>query len=193
MHLMLDIETLGTDSRAVVLSLGSTVIGPGYPSYYMTFANAHDMSVVDQQIEVYARTMTGSTIAWWINQTSKEAKDAVFHSAEVRHKPLYEGMLEWLEWVNNQLEARNETFNDLVIWGNSAAFDCSITKSLLEDIGIEAPWKFWNEKCYRTLKGFFSGIERPRPEVPHHAMHDALAQAKHLEAILNHMETSCPT
>jgi len=52
-------------------------------------------------------------------------------------------------------------------------------------VNLEQPWHFWNDMCYRTVKNLLGGdIEFVKPEIPHHALWDAKAQAEHLIKIM---------
>lgn len=188
MHLMLDVETLGTDSRAVVLSLGSVFLSPGFPSFYMSFADATTpggMDNINYQIDFLERSVSADTLAWWLMKAPQQSREATFCPKPVHVRPVYEGLEEWIEWIDDHLPEEQDT---LIVWGNGAAFDQPIIESLMNDVGIRAPWKFWDTRCYRTMKALYKHIPRPVPEIPHHALHDALAQAKHLDLILKSLE-----
>jgi exodeoxyribonuclease VIII len=47
----------------------------------------------------------------------------------------------------------------------------------------DAPWPFWKDKCYRTVKGIWKDIKLDRVGTHHNALHDAESQAEHLIAI----------
>ncbi len=69
------------------------------------------------------------------------------------------------------------------VWGNGATFDNVLTRVAMEKCGIYVPWAFWQDKCYRTVKGAHPDIELVREGTAHKAIDDALSQAKHLIAI----------
>ena len=46
------------------------------------------------------------------------------------------------------------------------------------------PWKFWNDRCYRTIKSMHPEVPMPRTGTHHNALDDAKTQALHLMAIL---------
>ncbi len=68
------------------------------------------------------------------------------------------------------------------MWGNGADFDNAILAHCYSRLGRPAPWKFWNSRCYRTLKSF-SPVRGKRIGVHHHALDDAKTQAADAMAI----------
>ena len=66
------------------------------------------------------------------------------------------------------------------MWGNGATFDNVILANAYRGAGLPVPWKFWNDKCYRTIKGFFPQIKLQRIGTHHNAQDDAESQAWHL-------------
>lgn len=162
-NLAIDIETLGTEPKAVVLSIGACFFDPESgmlgPSYY---ANLH----VQQQID-FDRQARYETLKWWMQQ-SAEAQARVFHGDEPR--PLHH-------------------FSDFIAdvcgdeckpWGNGATFDVSILESLFRDFSLPVPWKFYNIRDVRTIVDV-SELDRsaiPFQGVPHDALDDAVHQAK---------------
>ncbi len=76
----------------------------------------------------------------------------------------------------------------IAIWGNGAGFDQPILSAVYRAVGVVQPWKFFNERCYRTLKNLYPGFPYTRPKLAHHALEDAKAQAVHAVAILNASE-----
>jgi hypothetical protein len=74
---------------------------------------------------------------------------------------------------------------DVLVWSNGASFDIPILNSAFNDVNVAAPWKFYNERCYRTMKNLYPDVPYARAEgsVAHNALHDARDQARHLQLI----------
>jgi exodeoxyribonuclease VIII len=68
---------------------------------------------------------------------------------------------------------------DWVLWGNGAAFDNVILRNSYVRCSIEAPWQFWQDRCFRTVASS-SPMKRVAEGVAHNALDDAITQAKHL-------------
>lgn len=49
-------------------------------------------------------------------------------------------------------------------------------------VDLELPWKFWNDRCYRTVSAGFP--RRQQTGTHHNALDDAISQTKHLLAYL---------
>lgn len=172
---MADIETLDTRPSAVVISIGVVLFNRREPKVKMKELNLKfgKKEFRDEQI-MMGRTVDKETVAWWKGQ-EPDAK-RIFKQANVTS----------MEDALNKLTAfLTQGDTNYLIWGNGSDFDNTITTSLYESFGMQAPWKFWNNRCFRTFKGEHGHITRP-PEfqgVKHDAVDDARQQARYLQAI----------
>ena len=64
------------------------------------------------------------------------------------------------------------------MWGNGSDFDTAITRSILLADGCSPFWNFRKQRCYREF--MIGKAKIHKPEISHHAMHDAIAQAKNV-------------
>ncbi|WP_394131944.1 3'-5' exonuclease [Marinobacter nauticus] len=172
---MADIETLDTRPSAVVISIGVVLFNRREPKVKMKELNLKfgKKEFRDEQI-MMGRTVDKETVAWWKGQ-EPDAK-RIFKQANVTS----------MEDALNKLTAfLTQGDTNYLIWGNGSDFDNTIITSLYESFGMQAPWKFWNNRCFRTFKGEHGHITRP-PEfqgVKHDAVDDARQQARYLQAI----------
>lgn len=166
-ELMLDFETLGTDSDTIVLSLGACFfdlqtkqIGP--KTFYVTFD-------VESQIE-NGRTFSKSTLEWWMNQS--DAAKRVFKENPTPTKQALGLLLSYIEYNCPDL-------SKLKVWGNGATFDISILESLLKEYKLPILWKYSNVMDFRTFKRFVAKDAKiDRASGTHHnAVDDAINQA----------------
>lgn len=161
MNLMLDLETLGRDDSAIVLSIGAvlfdwnTTIGPAFSA---------TLTADDQQR--LGRTIDADTVLWWLGQ-GETPRTAVL----TRPTPTY-AVLEQFAAFWAQHEPRT-------VWGNGADFDCVILASLYRSFDLPCPFQFWQHRCYRTLKGLRPDVRAPRTDTMHVAVEDAHRQAYH--------------
>lgn len=166
---MLDIETLGRKSNAVVLSVGAIF-------FDKERLGGEFYRVLDTptQVEV-GRTTNAETIDWWSKQ-EKAAQDAVF---AVTPTDTRQALEEFIEWIARQ---------PVNMWGNGADFDCVIFGSLFEDFGLKKPWGYGDNRCFRTLKNLcipFGSHELPhRHGTQHNALDDAVYQARMAQRFL---------
>jgi hypothetical protein len=168
MNVMVDLETLGTTPNSSIVSIGAVKFssaGVG-DEFYQTI---NLQSCKDAGLDI-----DPSTVAWWMGQ-SNEAR-AVFNS---KGKDLPDVLEAFTKFIGI------ENVGNVKVWGNGANFDNVILVNAYRRTGIKAPWQFYNDRCYRTIKSMFKKIEMERTGTHHNALDDAKSQAEHLVRILN--------
>ena len=168
---MLDLETYGTGANSALLAVGAVKFDPTTNEVGDSFYCVVDkQSCLDLGLEIDA-----ATEEWWSKQ-SPEAKTVLGEVGE----PLREVLLKFGAFCGEHA----------AMWGNGSDFDNAILASAYRKTKIEQPWKYFNNRCYRTMKSMFPTIKMKRVGVHHNAVDDARSQAIHLMAILEHMRTS---
>ena len=171
---MVDLETMGSGPTAAIVSIGCV------PFDRESLAVSQDefYTVVDLESSLKAGlTAESSTILWWMTQ-SEEARTELFSR---RRAQLYEALSALRYWMAGLVPAKN----DRKVWGNGAAFDNVILSSAYKAVGLETPWNFWNDRCFRTMKNEFAHVPLPdRAGLHHKAVDDARYQAECLVEIL---------
>ena len=144
----------------------------------LTVSQDEFYTVVDLESSLKAGlTAESSTILWWMMQ-SEEARTELFSR---RRAQLYEALSALRYWMAGLVPAKN----DRKVWGNGAAFDNVILSSAYKAVGLETPWNFWNDRCFRTMKNEFADVPLPdRSGLHHKAVDDARYQAECLVEIL---------
>lgn len=160
---MIDFETLGQKPDTAVLSLGAVL----FNRMQILEEKLWHFSL-DGQLEIGRRSVTGSTIIWWMQQDNK--------AKEVFERLALEGIL-IKDFAPQFIQFCDPAGADLRVWGNGATFDIPIAEHILESARIKPPWKFWNQRCYRTMKACF-GVDRKFEGVKHNALDDSRHQAK---------------
>lgn len=163
-HIMIDLETLATSANSVVVSVGACV----FTDIEIERSGYWVLDMNEQYKK--GRAMSVDTIRWWLNQ-SEEARQ-VFTL-----KPFT------LFSLDEFAKQFNEFFcgEQLHMWGNGADFDCAIMIDLFERHQLPKPegWKYYNHMCYRTFHQLFKCKNlAPRQGTHHHALDDAIHQAK---------------
>lgn len=110
---------------------------------------------------------------WWLKQ-SEEARSYFFNNDNA--PSLMDALHRFSEFYNK---------HNGMVWGNGAMFDNSILGNSYKRCGLDVPWKFWNDMCYRTIKNMNKHIPIGRVGTYHNAVDDAESQALHLIKILN--------
>jgi hypothetical protein len=172
-EIMVDLETLGVNSFSVILSIGAVRFEAG---------PMQAMEPFYQSIKLESALACGlkidpSTLVWWLGQ-GKEARQ-VFTDPEAVALPI--ALDAFTDWYNSRPDR---------LWGNSASFDLGLLANAYKACQKELPWKFYNERCYRTLKGLpiAKDVTMPKRVGTHHnALDDAITQAHHCRAILKAM------
>lgn len=173
-HVMLDLETLGTSNKAVVLSIGAVKFDPYSSDLGQTFYVELTGDLKTQQAN--GRIIDASTVLWWMQQGAM--------AKQVFSDPPIEGVIR-ASTVSALLQFR-DFINDpeTCLWGNGADFDNAILADLYRDMAIPVPWSFRFNRCFRTIKGMFPEVTIARDGVHHNALDDAVHQAKHLQEIM---------
>lgn len=173
-HIMVDLETLGTAPGSAILSIGAVEFDPYSDRIGATF---------DRHIDLVGSFAAGfevsaSTTLWWLTQ-SEDARSRIIRGQVGAQHPA--GVLVDFSGFCEQVSASIK--KDVVIWGNGASFDNVLLGEAYRMVNLLPPWEFWNDKCYRTIKGEYPDVKLVREGVHHDALHDAISQAKHLQSI----------
>lgn len=167
----IDLETLSTSNRARILSIGACSFnretGMIGKQFYVTLEPPID--AIGKNIET-----SDATVEWWSKQ-SPEAKVAL----ERNRQGYAAGLTAFMFWM------RGFDSSKVQVWANDPSFDCAILKHSLGTHGNPAPWTFYNERSYRTIKEIgkkVAGIDYAKLDIvnayKHHALEDAMYQAK---------------
>lgn len=164
---MLDLETLGTGANSAIISIGACRFDPDSQQIHCTF---HAVICRKSVLELGC-TEDESTLRWWSNQ-SMEARQASFDHPSPSH------VLDVLQAFKAWMDASS------TVWGNGSDFDNAMLAELYRKANLPLPWKFWNNRCYRTMKNQFPEVSMVRHGTHHNALDDAISQAKHLMKIV---------
>ncbi|HFV0202813.1 3'-5' exoribonuclease domain-containing protein [Escherichia coli] len=171
-HLMIDLETMGKNPDAPIISLGAIFFDPQTGEMGPEFSKTIDLDTAGGVID-------RDVIKWWLKQ-SREAQSAIL-TDEI---PLDDALLQLREFID---ENSGEFY--VRVWGNGANFDNVILRRSYERQGIPCPWRYCNDRDVRTIVelgnsiGFDVRMTIPFEGVPHNALDDARHQAKQVSAI----------
>ncbi|WP_242490337.1 exonuclease [Shigella boydii] len=171
-HLMIDLETMGKNPDAPIISIGAIFFDPQTGDMGPEFSKTIDLETAGGVID-------RDTIKWWLKQ-SREAQSAIM-TDEI---PLDDALLQLREFID---ENSGEFF--VQVWGNGANFDNTILRRSYERQGIPCPWRYYNDRDVRTIVELGKAIDfDTRTAIPfegerHNALDDARYQAKYVSAI----------
>ena len=168
-HVMLDLETLGTKPGCKILQIGACTLKRDQREERKVFS-AH---ISKSSQDWHNLKEDPATVAWWQKQDPNLV--AALFSPRVSENPLT-ALTYFVDWLNS-------LGPNIVIWANAPSFDCNILEAVFEAVGIKVPWKSYNERCFRTLKNLVPGVEPEFVGVKHNALDDAVHQAVWAERI----------
>ena len=183
----LDLETLGTAPGSVILSIGAVAFNIDDPTHRWLPASLPRFDVAIDTASAVAEGLTidPDTVMWWLRQ-SDEARHAMAQK-QGQAAPLHAALRAFREFVGVDTVG-----SDTVrIWGNGSDFDNVLLAEAYRKHGIAAPWKFWNNRCLRTLRAMNPDVPRVKPRLAHDALSDAEAQAATI-LVINHKGLAFP-
>jgi len=164
---MIDLETLGTVGDSVILSIGAVSFDPSSDKIDDT-AGFYQSVSIESNLD-RGRRIQEDTLIWWMQQSAAAQK--VFSEPKVT---LDQALVNLSAWFDNP---------SACVWSNGAALDIPMMEHAYRQLGTPAPWKFRNSRCYRTIAALpqvvAAGIKKPTAR--HHALLDAVDQAKTLQ------------
>lgn len=160
-HCMIDLETVDNKPTSAIASIGAVMFDKDgmYDEFYM---------VVDYKTSILlGLTQSDSTMDWWAKQSEEAQK--IFHPDTLKYD-IKIALIEFASWFKNH--------GGLYLWGNGADFDNAIMSTAYGLAGMDQPWKYSNNRCFRTAK--HKGRMEIRHGVYHNALDDAKTQAEYM-------------
>ncbi|EFU0711420.1 exonuclease [Escherichia coli] len=174
-HLMIDLETMGTNTNAPIVVIGAVFFDPQTgeigPVFYIVISLTDAMNT--------GAVPDGGTIEWWLKQSS-EARAAIL-TDQVKLK---DALSRFREFINEYSDEKL-----VQVWGNGATFDNAILRTSYEHLDIPCPWRYYNDRDVRTIVELGKAIDfDARTAIPfegerHNALDDARYQEKYVSAI----------
>lgn len=165
-RVMIDLETLGLDPGATILSIGAVRFNA--EGLGETF---HE-SISLESCEEAGLTIDAGTLDWWLQQD--ESVKGVLTGGVNLEKVL----AEFSAFYGDATE----------IWAFSPSFDCEILSHAYQAVEIVKPWTYRDERCCRTLVSLPIAAEVDRDGPEHDALADAIYQAKTVSKTLERMD-----
>lgn len=176
-HVMIDLETLGTSTDAVVASIGLV----RFDNKFKVEADGRlylRLNLKEQQSQ--GRAVCADTFAWWMQQ-SPEARSMYINTPKDNgnHSYLLNAVAPFFAGVDG-------------VWGNGADFDNLILGSLFDSYAIKRPWSYSKNRCFRTMRAVSSaqgdGVPPERVSTHHNALDDAEYQVIWLKEICERLD-----
>lgn len=159
-HILIDIEAIGLRPGCAITELGAVEFFPERRTIGKTFE-----AMVEPQRPFTADL---ATLEW---HRDKGTWPRPFAECADLH-PIGSALLAFCQWADGIGEV--EAF-----WSWGATYDFPILTAAFDYSGVGEPWKYWQQRCARTVwqMAFDDRKHRPRP---HRALLDAIAGATDL-------------
>ena len=169
-HISIDLETMGTQVGAPIISIGAIQFDPDTGKLGRSFYSV----ITPESAFREPFRVDPSTLCWWMTQS--DAARRVFATRDDR-QPLAVAL--------DELATFCRSIGTPKVWGNGATFDISLLEYAYKHgaVGQQPGWHFTNIRDMRTivdLAGLYDEVEWPFPRtgVHHNALDDAAYQAQ---------------
>ena len=168
-HICFDLETLSTNQRGMIVSIGACKFrfDTGISDKFAVNLSTKDSSLYDKHV-------SKDTLIWWQDQP-KEIRDSW------RKDPVT--VMEALD----KFDAFFGYNKKQMIWSQGTYFDCGLLKDTYDVCNRKEPWEFWNIMDARTIFNLV-GVRFKNKSNAHSALDDAIATAELLIKTLNSKE-----
>lgn len=170
-NIMFDLETLGTGTDAMILTVAAIDFNPLSGATNGTFYTKIDIDSYKPYAGCF--TMDGSTLTWWMTTAPEEARKEAFGGDRLPLKTVMENLTAWLSTRGAPIK----------VWSHGSCFDISILSHTFKILNMPCPWKFWDVRDTRTIYDT-AGVNLKTLSVTpaaakypeHHAIGDCLRQ-----------------
>jgi DNA polymerase III epsilon subunit-like protein len=135
-HVMVDLETFGTDPNAMIVAIGAVKFDPNDVKLDDRFYTVVDPASCEQ----YGLKADMATIKWWMNNKRDEARRRILTDDAI---DLFYALDGFAKWFGPE---------SLPVWGNGATFDNVILASAFKHVGMDRPWSYRHDMCFRTIR-----------------------------------------
>ncbi len=174
MHMMIDLETLGTRPDAAIIQIGAVLFEPVSGGKILNGQGFKRYTLLQDG----SGTIDHSTVAWWLQEASASKMGAALETEAV---PLLQALDELDSFP---MKAKGLSWEAIGgVWAAPSDFDIPILKSAYARFGLGVPWERRATRDARTLFSIVGG----KPEIDwtgftaHDALDDAIGQAMQVQ------------
>jgi len=161
---MIDIETFSQAKTAAIASIGACKFNS------TSIVDSISINIDPRSCKEFGLDFQQETIEWW-----KSQKPEAFAALKTNRMPLKEALIVFSNWYG--LVAVDT-------WACAPSFDLVILENAYQACNLVLPWKFYDERCFRTFKAMFKS-SIIRKGTYHDASDDAIYQAEYMLDVLN--------
>ena len=137
--IMIDIESLDTRPDCVILTIGAVRFDP---RGHGVVEKLELRPTVEDQTEVYNRSINEDTLRWWGEQSPEALEEALGDRGRTSFRECMETLYKFC-------------WNRRAVWSNGASFDIVVAETAMRQTLTEypnpIPWPFWTMRDTRTL------------------------------------------
>ena len=136
--IMIDIESLNTTPDCVILTIGAVRFDP---KGLGVVERLELRPTIEDQTEIYGRTINEDTLRWWSTQSEAAQEEALGDRDRMSFKDCMEALYKFC-------------WNRTNVWSNGAGFDCVVMEHAWRQVSERPnpiPWPFWSVRDTRTL------------------------------------------
>jgi 3' exoribonuclease, RNase T-like len=135
LHAMIDMETLDTAPSTVILTIGAVLFDPRGVGI---IDRIELRPTIDEQTDVYGRTISNDTLRWWSEQSPDAINEAMGDQGRISYKECMEKLYKFC-WQRDK------------VWSNGSVFDIMVAENAFRDLDMKFPWNFWDIRDCRTI------------------------------------------
>lgn len=177
-HIMVDIETWGTEPGCAIRSIGAAAWCFEDPE--QTQPRQFYVNISDESNAQAGLIKQADTVEWWLNQ-SQDAKDALTRDQQ----PLLHALQAFKGWLDTLGP------NKQVFWAKPSTFDFPILAAAHKALSVPLPWEYWQVRdLWSYVDGAGFDVRHVKFEgTAHDALWDACNQLTALRAAYAHTIT----
>lgn len=190
-HLMIDIETLGTQPGCAVTAIGAVWFDPEDNGWRARHRGYYAEIFLEDALK--HGTASPSTLKWWMGQNDEARKFLTHDSGKVTLADALQGLSSFIAH-QSQLPGHR----DVYVWGNCNKFDLGNLEAMYDALEWAYPWNYGRGQNVRTIAWLatqFFGCEKPamRPgRTAHNALDDAIHQAEYVTEMVRKIRGVTP-
>jgi len=160
--IMIDIESLDTTPDCVILTIGAVLFDPRGMGI---IDKIEIRPTIEDQTEVYNRSINEDTLRWWSTQKPAAIEEAMGDQGRVSFADAMKTLYKFC-WNHNS------------VWSNGASFDVVVMEHAWRQLGQIAPWPFYKVRDTRTIYEITGvSLKDGNYATTHKAVEDAERQA----------------
>lgn len=177
-HVVIDIETFGTNLDAPIIEIGAVIVCPNQKRKLEIIGSWSTAVDVEEQINNFNCRVDGKTLMWWMKRGDVLKEIANSKPMSITHA---------LDDLSAIIDKLREQYPTIYFWSRGTDFDYGIIKARMNDCKLNPFWNYWELRDIRTISNPLLIEEKDETQNNHHAVDDAVNEATELVTIVNNL------